>query len=68
VSGFLEGTRNCLRGACLTRRVNRFFSLLLGRGTFYLTFAGANGTQYVFSVTIISGKDFHQLFFLKIDQ
>ena len=62
VDGNLPGARFCRAGKCLTRRAEIFIGLLLGRGTFFLTFAGANGTRFVFSITIISGKDCHRLF------
>jgi len=56
VDGNLPGTRFCRRGRCLTRRAEIFIALLLGRGPFFLTFTGANGTQYVFLITVISAS------------
>jgi hypothetical protein len=62
ITGHLPGARLCRRGQCLIRRAEIFIALLLDRGTFFLTFAGANGTRFVFSITVIQGKDFHRLF------
>lgn len=57
LTGFLFGARRCRRGECLANRARIFRDLLLGRGTFFLTLVGANGTRYVFSITCISGKN-----------
>ena len=56
IDGFIPGGGSCFRGNCLRRRLVRFINLLLRRGTFFLTLNGANGTAFVFSVTVISGK------------
>lgn len=62
LTGFLPGRAFCRRGQCLIRRAEIFVALLLNRGTFFLTFAGANGTRFVFSITCISGKHFDGFF------